>query len=121
MTEKLFSSEFRIMELLWKNGDMSAKDLAFSLAESVGWSKTTTYTVIKKCVEKGAVIRTDPGFICKAAVSKNEVQESETFDLIDRLFGGSPDLLVSALIGSGKISREELKKLRETIKNMEEK
>ena len=119
MTEKLFSSEIRIMELLWENGEMSAKNLASALAESVGWSKTTTYTVIKKCVEKGAVIRTDPGFLCKAAVSKNEVQENEAFDLIDRLFGGSADLLVSALLGSEKISSEEIKKLRETIKNME--
>ena len=120
MAEKLFSSEIRIMELLWKNDEMTAKELAAALAESIGWSKTTTYTVIKKCIEKGAVIRTDPGFVCKAAISKNEVQESETFELIDRLFGGSPDLLVSALIGSGKISSDELKKLRETIKNMEE-
>ena len=120
MAEKLFSSEIRIMELLWKNGEMTAKELAAALAESIGWSKTTTYTVIKKCIEKGTVIRTDPGFVCKAAVSKNEVQESETFELIDRLFGGSPDLLVSALIGSGKISSDELKKLLETIKNMEE-
>ena len=108
------------MELLWKNGEMTAKEIASSLSESIGWSKTTTYTVIKKCVEKGAVIRTDPGFLCKAAISKNEVQETEAFELIDRLFGGSPDLLVSALIGSGKISPEELKKLRETVRSMEE-
>ncbi len=120
MTEKLFSSEIRVMELLWKNGEMTAKDIAFALAENVGWSKTTTYTVIKKCVEKGAVIRTDPGFVCKAAVSKNEVQESEAFELIDRLFDGSADLLVSALIGSGKVSSEQLKNLREMVKTMEE-
>ena len=120
MDEKLFSSEIRVMELLWKNGEMSAKELAAALAESVGWSKTTTYTVIKKCIDKGAVIRTEPGFICKAAVSRSEVCESEAFELIDRLFGGSPDLLVSALIGSGKISPEELKKLRETVRSMEE-
>ena len=120
MTEKLFSSEIRVMELLWKNGEMSAKELASALGESIGWSKTTTYTVIKKCVEKGAVLRKDPGFLCKAAVSKNEVQETEAFELIDRLFEGSPDLLVSALIGSGKISPEQLKNLREMVKKMEE-
>ena len=108
------------MELLWKNGEMTAKEIASSLSESIGWSKTTTYTVIKKCVEKGAVIRTDPGFLCKAAVSKNEVQDTEAFELIDRLFGGSPDLLVSALIGSGKISPDQLKNLRDLVKNMGE-
>ena len=120
MTEKLFSSEIRVMELLWKNGGMTAKEIASALAETIGWSKTTTYTVIKKCVEKGAVLRTEPGFVCKAAVSKNEVQETEAFELVDRLFGGSPDLLVSALIGSGKISPEQLKNLREMVRNMEE-
>lgn len=120
MTEKLFSSEIKVMELLWKNGEMSAKELAAELGKSIGWSKTTTYTVIKKCVEKGAVLRKDPGFICEAAVSKSEVQESEAFELIERLFEGSPDLLVSALIGSGKISREQLRNLREAVKNMEE-
>ena len=120
MTEKLFSSEFRIMELLWENGEMTAKELAAALAESIGWSKTTTYTVIKKCIDKGAVIRTEPGFICKAAVSRNEVCENEAFELIDRLFGGSPDLLVSALIGSGKISPDQLKNLRDLVKNMGE-
>ena len=108
------------MELLWKNGEMSAKEIAAALSESAGWSKTTTYTVIKKCVEKGAVIRTDPGFLCKAAVSKNEIQETEAFELIDRLFGGKPDLLVSALIGSGKINKDQLKSLREMVKAMEE-
>ena len=120
MTEKLFSSEIRVMELLWKNGEMTTKEIASSLSESIGWSKTTTYTVIKKCVEKGAVLRRDPGFFCKAAVSKNEVQETEAFELIDRLFEGSPDLLVSALIGSGKISREQLQNLREMVRNMED-
>lgn len=120
MTEKLFSSEIRVMELLWKNGEMTAKEIASSLAGSIGWSKTTTYTVIKKCIEKGAVLRTEPGFVCSAAVSKNEVQQSETFELIDRLFDGSADLLVSALIGSGKVSTEQLKNLRELVKNMEE-
>ena len=108
------------MELLWKNGEMSAKEIAAALSESVNWSKTTTYTVIKKCVEKGAVIRTEPGFVCKAAVSESEVQEAEAFELINRLFGGKPDLLVSALIGSGKISSEQLEALRSLVKGMEE-
>lgn len=121
MNEKLFPSEIRVMELLWEKGEMSAKEIAAALSESAGWSKTTTYTVIKKCVEKGAVLRSEPGFICKAGISKSEVQESETFELIDRLFGGSPDLLVSALIGSGKINSEQLKNLRALVENTEDK
>ncbi len=110
----------RVMELLWENGEMSAKELAAALAVTAGWSKTTTYTVIKKCVEKGAVTRTEPGFVCRAAVQKSEVQASEVSDLVDRLFGGAPDLLVSSLVGSGKLTREQLKNLRELLKEQEE-
>ncbi len=113
MTEKLFPSEIKVMEIIWAKGEVSAKEIAAALAESAGWSKTTTYTVIKKCVEKGAITRREPGFVCTAAISREEVQSSEAQELIDRLFGGAPDLLVSALVSSGKINAEQLAALRE--------
>ena len=55
MEIKLFDSELKVMDILWKEGDTSAKEIAEKLNEQVGWSKTTTYTVIKKCIDKGAV------------------------------------------------------------------
>ena len=54
MELKLFDSERKVMEVLWDHGDLSAKELADRLKELVGWSKTTTYTVIKKCIDKKA-------------------------------------------------------------------
>lgn len=119
MTEKLFPSEIKVMEIIWAKGEVSAKEIAAALAESAGWSKTTTYTVIKKCVEKGAVTRREPGFVCTAAISRKEVQNSEAQELIDRLFGGAPDLLVSALVSSGKINAEQLAALREAAEKAE--
>lgn len=119
MTEKLFPSEIKVMEIIWAKGEVSAKEIAAALAESAGWSKTTTYTVIKKCVEKGAITRREPGFVCTAAISRKEVQSSEAQELIDRLFGGAPDLLVSALVSSGKINAEQLAALREAAEKAE--
>ena len=48
MEIKLFDSELKVMDILWKEGDTSAKVIAEKLNAQVGWSKTTTYTVIKK-------------------------------------------------------------------------
>ena len=48
---KLFDSEWKVMEVLWQDGDTTAKELSLRLADSAGWNKNTTYTVIKKCVE----------------------------------------------------------------------
>lgn len=120
MNEKLFPSELKVMEVVWKKGEVTAKEIAADMAQSAGWSKTTTYTVIKKCVEKGAVIRSDPGFLCTAGVSLEEVQSAETQELIDRFFGGAPDLLVSALVNSGKISASRLAELRNAAEKAEQ-
>ena len=53
MNIKLFDSEIKVMEVLWKEGDLTAKQLADILSEKIGWNKNTTYTVIKKCISKG--------------------------------------------------------------------
>ena len=72
---KLYDSELKIMEYLWRCKKASAKEIAAEMARTVGWSKTTTYTVLKKCVEKGAVERQETGFICTPLVDMAQVQE----------------------------------------------
>lgn len=116
---KLFDSELKIMEILWTRGDTSAKELAGLLAEQVGWSKTTTYTVIKKCVDKGAVQRMDPGFVCHALLKKQQVQQQETNELIDKLYDGAPDALVASLLGSKKLSTQEIKRLKALVEELD--
>lgn len=118
MDARLFDSELKLMNLLWDGGELSAKDLALALGEQVGWSKTTAYTVIKKCIAKGLVGRTDPGFVCRALVTRHDAQARETDGLIDKLYGGSPDMLVAALIGRNAIGPDQVEKLRKLIDSL---
>ena len=74
MEIKLFDSELKIMEILWKGGETTARSIAETLKEQIGWSKTTTYTVIKKCIDKGVVNRKEPGFVCRPLITKEQVQ-----------------------------------------------
>ena len=67
MRIKLFDSELKVMEVLWRNGPLPAGRIAKILKAETGWNRNTTYTVIKKCIEKGAVMRTEPNFICTAS------------------------------------------------------
>ncbi len=119
MDIKLFDSELRVMEVVWKEGGISAKNIAEILKEQAGWSKTTTYTVIKKCIDKGAVIRTEPGFICRAGISRKQVQEAETADFIDRMYGGSSDMLIASLLDSKRLTKEEINRLKKLVENLE--
>ena len=86
---RIHEGELNVMELLWSNNSLAAKDIARIIKEYIGWEKNTTYTVIKRLIDKGAVTREDPGFICRANVSKKEIQIIETKALLDKLYNGS--------------------------------
>ena len=117
--EKLFDSELKVMEPLWEDGPQSAGALAKRLGESVGWNRNTTYTVIKKLIDKGAVVRSDPGFICTPLVTREEVQRLETDSLISRLFGGSKAQFLSAFLSEKDLTPAEAVQLRELIQKLE--
>ena len=70
MDIKLFDSELKVMDVLWKQGDTPAREIARALGEELGWNVNTTYTLIKRCMKKGAIERTEPGFLCHAPLPK---------------------------------------------------
>ena len=113
--QKLFDSEIKVMEIVWENEPVSAKQISLIAAETIGWNKNTTYTVIKKLESKGFIKRDDPNFICTSLFSRDEIQKSETQTLIDKLFGGSKKALFSALLDDEKLSKNDIKELREMI------
>ena len=112
---KIFDSELKIMELIWQYEPVSAKELSLLAEESIGWNKNTTYTVIKKLVEKGYIKREEPGFVCTSLVSKENIRKSEAQGLVDKLFGGSKKALFSALLEDEELSAEEISELRKMI------
>lgn len=90
---KLYDSELNVMEVLWERGEMRAGEMVQILADRVGWNRNTTYTVIKKCVEKGAIKRIEPKFVCYPMVSREDIQKYEVRDLLSRMFDGDKDRL----------------------------
>lgn len=113
--QKLFDSEIKVMEIIWENEPVSAKQVSVIAAESIGWNKNTTYTVIKKLEAKGFLKREEPGFVCTSLISRDQVQMAETKSLIDKLFGGSKKALFSALLEDEKLSDDDIRELREMI------
>lgn len=52
MDNKLFDSELKVMDVLWREGDTPAKEIAKTLSQEVGWNVNTTYTLIKRCIKR---------------------------------------------------------------------
>ena len=119
MTVKLFDSELKVMDVLWKEGDMPAKQISDILKESTGWNMNTTYTVIKKCIAKGAIERKEPNFLCHALIARDVVQAAETEELLHKLFDSSPDLLFASLLGHQKLSKTQIGNLRRMVSELQ--
>ena len=119
MSVKLFDSELKVMNVLWRMGDQTAKQISDILKAETGWNMNTTYTVIKKCIAKGAIRRSEPNFMCHALIPKDVVQEAETEELIGKLFDGHPDLLFASLLDQRKLSKEQIEKLRSMVAALE--
>lgn len=119
MPLKLFDSEIKVMSVLWSQGDKTAKEISDILKAEIGWNMNTTYTVIKKCIAKGAIERREPHFMCHALVAKEAVQEAETEELIGKLFDGNAGLLFASLLSHQKLSKEQIAKLRKMITDLE--
>ena len=120
MELKLFDSERKVMEVLWDAAqDLPAREVARRLEQSVGWNKNTTYTVIKKCMAKGAIERSEPNFMCHALIPKKDVQEAETNELINKIYDGSADKLFAALLSRKKLSAEQIDKLKKIVGDLE--
>ena len=118
MIMKLFDSERKVMEVLWREGELPAGQIVKILKEETGWNRNTTYTVIKKCVEKGAVRREEPGFICSALISRQEVQNYETEELIDKMFDGSKEKFFAAFLDGQKLSKQEIDQLKKMVNEL---
>ncbi len=116
----LTEAERKVMETVWAGGQQTAKEIAASLRETAQWSKTTSYTMITRCVEKGYLHRENPHFVCSAKVSKEEVSRWETEELLEHNFQGSADLLVASLVGQKKLSKKEIEKLYLMLQEIDE-
>ena len=120
MQSKLFDSELKVMGVLWREGDCTAKHISDVLKQEVGWNMNTTYTLIKRCIGKGAIQRNEPNFLCHALIQKEEVQQLQTDELIDRIYDGSTDKLFAALLGRKKLSAQQIEQLRSIVGSFEE-
>ncbi len=112
---RLHEGELNVMELLWSNKVLAAKDISKIIKEYIGWEKNTTYTVIKRLIDKGAVQREDPGFLCSAKVTKREIQNIETKALLKKMFNGSLSMFITDYLDYQTLTTSQIIELQRII------
>ncbi len=115
--EKLFEGEYRLMEVLWEHAPINSTQLVGLCKEKLDWNKSTTYTVLRKLKNKGAVRHEDA--TVSVVLTPEQAIREETREL-ERWAGGLTPF-VAAFMGGRKLTMEEAEELKRLIdENMEE-
>lgn len=112
-TPKIFESEYRFCLILWEHEPISSRELSDLCKEKLGWSKTTTYTVIKRLSDRGVL--KNENTVVTSLVSKDEAQVSEIDELMEKKFEGSIPAFIAAFARSRKLSDKEIAEIRQII------
>ena len=112
------NSELKVMEVLWETGEVPASQLYRILEERINWKKSTTYTVLDKCIEKRFIERVEPNFICRPIINKEEIQSAKISDLLSDFFSGSKSDFVRAFFKEDNLTEKDVKKLEDIINKL---
>lgn len=112
-TPKIFESEYRFCLILWEHEPIKSKELVRLCQEQLGWKATTTYTVIKRLSERGVV--KNENTVVTSLISKDQVQQAEIDELVEKTFEGSLPAFVAAFTRHRKLSAKELDAMQAMI------
>ena len=86
-TPKIFESEYRFCLILWEHEPIPSGKLVELCREQLGWSKATTYTVIRRLSERGVL--KNENTIVSSLISKEQAQASRLEEMMEETFEGS--------------------------------
>lgn len=112
-TPKIFESEYRFCLILWEHEPIKSKELVRLCQEQLGWKSTTTYTVIKRLSERGVV--KNENTIVTSLVSKDQAQQAEIDQLVEKTFEGSLPAFLAAFTRRQRLSEQEIDAMQAMI------
>ena len=113
---RLGDLQLKIMKVLWDHSSASVPQVHDAL-RSEQLAYTTVATMLRKMEARGLVNHTEENrrFIYRARVTADAVTQSMSHDMVDRLFEGSLADMVTHLLETREVSREELIRLEQLI------
>ena len=109
---KLADVEAKFADIIWNNEPISSPDLVKLCEQELSWKKSTTYTVLKKLIEKG-IFRNEQAIVT-SQISREQFYGLQSQKYVEETFGSLPKFLTAFFQGK-KLSAGEAAQLREYI------
>ena len=112
-TPKVYESEYRFCRSLWDNEPVRSTELVKLCREKLGWSKATTYTVIRRLSERGVL--KNENAVVTSLISREELEIAEIDELMDKRFNGSLPAFVAAFTRQQNLSEKQMEEIMRII------
>jgi len=114
---RLGDLQLKIMKVLWEKHEASVSDVFEVVGKERDLAYTTIATMLRKMEARGLITHRTDGrtFIYRAAIDSHAVTSNMSEHLLDRFFEGSLADLVSHLLSTREVSRDELVKIEKLI------
>ena len=115
---KIFESEYKFCLILWEHEPVNSTRIVKLCSDQLGWSKATTYTVIRRLSQRGVL--KNENAVVSSLVSKESVQRAELEELVEKTFEGSLPAFITAFSQSKKLGPAEIAQLQALIDQYKE-
>ena len=109
--------ELQIMNVVWDRREATVHDVKDAISRGRKPAYSTILTMMRKLEAKGYLEHEvdERTYVYQATVSRQAVRKGMLGDLLERVFEGSPSLLMSSLVQENRITEEELREIRKVI------
>ena len=117
----LTEAEWTVMECLWEKSPRTGRETVEWLDKRMGWTRSTTLTMLRRLEAKGAVAGDTEGEpkTFRPLIAREDVAVRETENLLERAYKGSLSLLVSSLTKKQSLPQKEIDELYAILREME--
>lgn len=115
---KISDAEYPLMEYIWENGPMPATTLSTYSLTAFNWKKNTTYTVLKRLIDRGALRRAEPGFMVYPLVDRKTIQKNQLSELIQKTFAGSSSDCLRTFLSLDSISQDDIMNFNSILQDL---
>ncbi len=121
LQQPLTPLELEIMQVLWGQGASTVAEVQPQLQATLAY--TTVQTMLNVLLRKGKVKRVQEGraFRYRPTVSRERATGTALSDLVKRMFGGSSEALLMAMVDTKQITAEELSRVAQMLQEAEAK
>lgn len=113
---KLGVIEARFADIIWENQPLCSADLVKLAAQELNWKKSTTYTVLKRLIQRG-IFQNQNGVV-SALIPRDEYFAAQGEQFIEETFQGSLPAFLAAFTARKKLTAEEIEQLQTIIDQM---